>query len=107
MAARLPADATRTKEINMPSLKLYQWKSSPNSRRIRMFLAEKDVDIPFEPVNLGEGEQRSDCYVAINPRRVVPTLFLEHATPIGAVPAIIRPLEDPFPHPPLFPPRPN
>jgi glutathione S-transferase len=102
MAARLPADATRTKEINMPALKLYQWKSSPNSRRIRMFLAEKAVDIPFEPVNLGEGEQRSDWYVAINPRGVVPTLVLEDGTAIGEVPAIMRYLEETFPEPALF-----
>jgi len=53
----------------MPALKLYQWKSSPNSRRIRVFIAEKGITIPYEPVNLGEGEQRTDWYVAINPRR--------------------------------------
>ena len=51
----------------MSALKLYQWKSSPNSRRIRMFLVEKGVNIPFESVNLGEREQRSDWYGAINP----------------------------------------
>lgn len=86
----------------MPALKLYQWKSSPNSRRIRMFIAEKGVNIPFEPVNLGEGEQRTDWYVAINPRGVVPTLVLEDGTAIGEVPAIMRYLEETFPEPALF-----
>jgi glutathione S-transferase len=86
----------------MPALKLYQWKSSPNSRRIRMFIAEKGVNISFEPVNLGEGEQRTDWYVAINPRRVVPTLVLEDGTAIGEVPAIMRYLEETFPEPALF-----
>jgi glutathione S-transferase len=43
----------------MPALKLYQWKSSPNSRRIRVFIAEKGITIPYEPVNLGGGEQRT------------------------------------------------
>jgi glutathione S-transferase len=86
----------------MSALKLYQWESSPNSRRIRMFLAEKGVDIPFVPVNLGEGEQRSDWYTAINPRRVVPTLVLEDGTAIGEVPAIMRYVEETFPVPALF-----
>jgi len=86
----------------VPALKLYQWKSSPNSRRIRMFIAEKGVNIPFEAVNLGEGEQRLDWYVAINPRRVVPTLVLEDGTAIGEVPAIMRYLEETFPEPALF-----
>ena len=69
-----------------PTPALYQWKGSPNSRRIRIFLAEKGIELPFVQVNLGEGEQRSDWYSAINPRRVVPTLVLEDGTAIGEVP---------------------
>ncbi len=86
----------------MTNLTLYQWKGSPNSRRIRIFLAEKGIDIPFTPVNLGEGEQRSDWYSAINPRRVVPTLVLEDGTAIGEVPAIMRYLDEAFPDKPLL-----
>jgi glutathione S-transferase len=83
------------------TLKLYQSAGSPNSRRVRIFLAEKGLEIPFIPVDLGKGEQHSDAYRAINPRRVVPTLVLEDGTAIGEVPAILRYIEEIHPQKPL------
>jgi len=83
------------------SLKLYQSSGSPNSRRVRIFLAEKGVEIPLIPVDLGKGEQHSEAYRAINPRRVVPTLVIEDGTAIGEVPAILRYLEEIHPQTPL------
>jgi Glutathione S-transferase, N-terminal domain len=47
-------------------------------------------------VDLGAGEQHSEAYRAINPRRVVPTLVLGDGTTIGEVPAIMRYLDEPF-----------
>ncbi|MFJ2363768.1 glutathione S-transferase family protein [Pseudomonas sp. NPDC087697] len=84
------------------TLKLYQSAGSPNSRRVRIFLAEKGLSIPLVPVDLGQGEQHSEAYRAINPRRVVPTLVLEDGTAIGEVPAIIRYLEETYPQTPLL-----
>ena len=83
-------------------IKLYQSSGSPNSRRVRIFLAEKGLSIPQVPVDLGKGEQHSDVYRAINPRRVVPTLVLEDGTAIGEVPAICRYIEETHPMPPLL-----
>jgi len=40
-------------------LKLYHSFSSPNSRRVRMFLAEKGLTVPLAPVDLAKGEQHS------------------------------------------------
>ncbi len=82
--------------------KLYQSGGSPNSRRVRIFLAEKGICMPMVPVDLGTREQFSDAYAAINPRRVVPTLVLADGTAIGEVPAILRYLEDVYPDPPLY-----
>jgi glutathione S-transferase len=82
-------------------MKLYQSNASPNSRRVRIFLAEKGISMPLVPVDLGAGEQFSEAYAAINPRRVVPTLVLEDGTAIGEVPAILRYLEEIHPEPPL------
>ena len=62
---------------------LYHSAASPNSRRVRIFLTEKSLAIPLVPVDLAKGEQHSDAYCAINPRRVVPTLVLEDGTSIG------------------------
>ena len=83
-------------------MKLYQSDTSPNSRRVRIFLAEKAISMPIVPVDLGAKEQFSDAYAAINPRRVVPTLVLEDGTAIGEVPAILRYLEEIHPDPPLL-----
>ena len=84
------------------TLKLYHAISSPNSRRVRIFLAEKGLKPTLIPVDLGAGEQHSDAYRTINPRRVVPALVLEDGTTIGEVPAIIRYLDEAFPEAPLL-----
>ncbi|SDH71698.1 MULTISPECIES: glutathione S-transferase family protein [Bradyrhizobium] len=83
-------------------MKLYHSASSPNSRRVRIFLAEKGLSVPLVTVDLGKGEQHSDAYRAINPRRVVPTLVLEDGAAIGEVPAIWRYIEEAHPAPPLL-----
>ena len=64
-------------------LKLYHSAASPNSRRVRILLAEKGLTVPFVPVDLANGEQHSDAYRAINPRRLVPSLVLADGTAIG------------------------
>jgi glutathione S-transferase len=58
--------------------------------------------VPLAPVDLAKGEQHSDAYRAINPRRVVPTLVLEDGTAIGEVLAIWRYFEEVYPTPPLL-----
>jgi len=83
-------------------MKLYQSSASPNSRRVRIFLAEKGISMPLVPVDLGAKEQFSEAYAAINPRRVVPVLMLDDGTAIGEVPVILRYLEEVFLEPPLF-----
>lgn len=83
-------------------IKLYQSNASPNSRRVRIFMAEKGICVMQVPVDLAAKDQFSPAYAAINPRRVVPTLVLEDGTAIGEVPAIWRYLEEAFPERPLL-----
>jgi glutathione S-transferase len=83
-------------------MKLYHSTSSPNSRRVRMFIAEKGISIPLQSVNLGEKEQFSDWFKEVNPRRQVPALVLDDGTTIAEVPAIWRFLEETFPEHPLL-----
>jgi glutathione S-transferase len=73
-----------------------------DSRRVRIFLAEKGLTVPFVPVDLAKGEQQPDAYRPINPRPVVPTLVLEDGTAIGEILAIWRYLEEAYPTPPLL-----
>ena len=83
-------------------MKLYQSNASPNSRRVRIFLAEKGISMPLVPVDLAAKEQFSEAYAAINPRRVVPTLVLDDGSAIGEVTVILRYLEEIHPEPPLL-----
>src|SRR4029077_9617996 len=92
----------RVAQMTANDLKLYQSAAPPNSRRVRIFLAEKGLTVPLVPVDLAKGEQHSEAYRAINPRRVVPTLVLEDGTAIGEVLAIWRYLEEAYPTPPLL-----
>jgi glutathione S-transferase len=88
--------------MSLHDLTLYQSTASPNSRRVRIYLAEKGICMPMIPVDLGAKEQFSDAYTAINPRMVVPTLVLGDGTVIGEVPAIWRYLEEIHPEKPLL-----
>jgi glutathione S-transferase len=83
-------------------MKLYHSTASPNSRRVRMFMAEKGISIPLQSVNLGEKEQFSDEFKAINPRQQVPVLVLDDGTTIAEVPAIWRYFEETQPERPLL-----
>ena len=88
--------------MRLSNLKLYQSAGSPNSRRVRIFLAEKGLKPTLIPVDLGKGEQRSDPYRLINSRQMVPALVLEDGTAIGEVLAIWRYLEEAYPMKPLL-----
>ena len=83
-------------------MKLYHSTSSPNSRRVRIFVAEKGISLPLQPVNLGEKEQFSDWFKAINQRQQVPALVLDDGTTVAEVPAIWRFLEETYPERPLL-----
>src|SRR3979490_2490903 len=86
--------------MNPDTLKLYHSSASPNSRRVRIFLAEKGLKVPLVAVDLAKGEQHSAAYRAINARRVGPTLVPEDGTAIGEVPAIMRYLDEAVPETP-------
>lgn len=63
-------------------MKLYDMGRAPNPRRVRIFLAEKGIDIPRQEVDLGALEQRSDEFTALNPMQRVPVLVLDDGTVI-------------------------
>lgn len=84
------------------AMKLYDFASSPSPRRVRIFMAEKGMDVPTAQVNLAAGEQFSDAYRAINPRCIVPTLVLDNGVAISETLAICRYLEEIQPEPPLL-----
>jgi glutathione S-transferase len=83
-------------------MKLYDGGRAPNPRRVRIFLAEKGIEIPLEPVDLGALEHKSETFTALNPLQRLPVLTLDDGTVITESIAICRYFEALRPEPPLF-----
>jgi glutathione S-transferase len=75
---------------------------APNPRRVRIFLAEKGVDLRETPLDLGKREHKTPEHRARNALGQVPTLELEDGTTISETVAICRYLEEIHPEPKLF-----
>ena len=83
-------------------MKLYDLPPSPNARRVRIFIAEKGLEIPIVPVNMMTGENQSEDYLAKNSLGKMPLLELDDGTCIAESAAICRYLEEMNPDPPLM-----
>ena len=83
-------------------MKLYDLPASPNTRRVRIFIAEKNIEIEMVPIDMMSGENKTEEYLAKNPLGRMPLLELDDGTCIAESIAICRYLENEFPDPPLF-----
>jgi glutathione S-transferase len=83
-------------------MKLYDGGRAPNPRRVRIYLAEKGIDVPKEPVDLGALQHKSAAFTALNPVQRLPVLVLDDGTAISESIAICRYFEVLHPEPPLF-----
>ena len=83
-------------------MKFYDCRTAPSPRRVRVFLAEKGIDVETVQVDLGSGEQFGEAFRKINPDCVVPVLELDNGRCLSEVLAICSYLEDLHPEPPLF-----
>ena len=52
---------------------------APNPRRVRIFAAEKGIELPMKEVSIPKREQKAPEYVAKNPRGQTPILELGDA----------------------------
>ena len=83
-------------------MKLYDGGRAPNPRRVRIFLAEKGIEVPLVPVDMGAMGHRSPEVASRNPLRRLPVLELDDGTVITESVAICRYFEETHPEPPLF-----
>ena len=83
-------------------MKLYDLKQAPNPRRVRIFAAEKGIDLTLVPVNLGAGEHKTPDFLAKHPSGKIPALETDDGQFIGESVAICRYLEALHPEPNLF-----
>ena len=84
------------------TMRLFDFERAPNPRRVRIFLAEKQLDIPRVNVDLFRREQLSPEFLAINPGGTVPVLETDDGTLLTECIAICRYLEFLQPEPRLF-----
>ncbi|RWK65583.1 glutathione S-transferase [Mesorhizobium sp.] len=83
-------------------MKLFDGGRAPNPRRVRVFLAEKGLEVPLVPVDMGALEHRRQPVSSRNPLQRLPVLELDDGTVITESVAICRYFEELNPEPALF-----
>ena len=83
-------------------MKLHEAATTPNCRRVRIFLAEKGIEVPVVPVDVAAAENHQDAFRQKNPMGRVPVLELDDGTFIAESVAICRYFEQLHPEPALM-----
>jgi glutathione S-transferase len=83
-------------------MKLLETRMAPNPRRVRVFLAEKGIQVPTEELDLMKGELKAESFTKLNKLQRVPVLQLDDGTAICESIAICRYFDELHPEPPLF-----
>ena len=83
-------------------MKLYDYHRAPNPRRVRIFLAEKGIELEKVEIDLGSKQQMEAGFRSLNSRLSVPALELDDGSILTESVAICRYLEETHPKPALF-----
>ncbi|BCH32337.1 glutathione S-transferase [Mesorhizobium sp. L-8-10] len=83
-------------------MKLFDGGKAPNPRRVRIFLAEKGIEVPLVPIDMNAMGHREEAVASRNPLRRLPVLELDDGTIITESIAICRYFEELHPEPALF-----
>ncbi|MEM8768833.1 MAG: glutathione S-transferase family protein [Pseudomonadota bacterium] len=83
-------------------MKLYDVTVAPNPRRVRIFAAEKGIELELVPVDMMGGEHKTPEFLKKHPSGKIPALETDDGQYIGESVAICRYLEAVHPEPNLF-----
>ncbi len=83
-------------------MKLYYFPVAPNPTKVRVYLAEKGIELETERVDLRESQQRTPEFLAKNPLGKLPVLELDDGSCLCESLAIIEYLEELHPTPALI-----
>ena len=83
-------------------MKFYDCSTAPSARLVRMFIAEKGLEIPTQQVDLRGGEHLTPEFRRINPYCTVPVLETDAGERFTSTQGCWRYLEEQFPDPPLL-----
>ena len=64
-------------------MRLYDLKTGTNTRRVRIFLAEKGLKLPTVEVDMLKGENKDPEYLSKNPMGTMPLLELDDGTQLA------------------------
>jgi glutathione S-transferase len=82
-------------------MKLYD-SVGPNPRIVRMFMAEKGIELERQTVDLRGGENRQEPHLKRNPMGQMPTLELDDGSYLAEITAICEYLEEKNPEPAMI-----
>jgi glutathione S-transferase len=83
-------------------MKLLDFALAPNPTKVRVYLAEKGIALPLEPVDVPSGANRTPEFLAtVNPLGGLPVLQLDDGSYLTESLAIIQYLEELHPSPPM------
>jgi glutathione S-transferase len=88
--------------INGKRLMKFYDSIGPNPRIVRMFMAEKNISLPTQTVDLRAGENRQSEHLKRNPHGQMPALELDDGSYLSEVTAICEYLEEKTPKPPMI-----
>lgn len=91
-----------TGEMEKAMVTFYDNANAPSPRRVRMFIAEKGLDIETVEIDFGEGAQFTEAFRAINPLCTVPVLRLDDGQCLTTTDGCRSWLEETYPDPPLL-----
>ena len=83
-------------------MKIYDFPMAPNPRRVRIFLAEKNIEMVYVHVDITKGENRTAPFIEKNPMGGLPVLEFDDGTYLTESVAICRYFEGTYPTPPLM-----
>ncbi len=83
-------------------MKIIEDKRAPNPRRVRIFLAEKGIEVPFENLDIMREEHHTEAIKSLNPMQRIPILVLDDGETISESIAICRYFEALHPAPALM-----
>ena len=83
-------------------MKIYDFVGAPNPKKLRVYLAEKGLNIPCEQVNIMTGENRQPAFLKKNPMGGLPVLELDDGSCLSESLAIIEYFEELHPKPPMI-----
>ena len=83
-------------------MKLYDYPGAPNPRRVKIFAAEKNINLELVKCDMSKREHKTPEFLKKNPSGKIPVLELDDGRCISESVAICRYLESIKPEPNLF-----